>query len=167
MRKEEPMKTKNLRRGATLTEIMVVIAVVAIVAVLVVSFSTMVSSSRELAQAKLDALQDIRLAETIIENFIVDGANSGEITLDTKKTVLTNKNKDQIRFEGWSLIVDYAVTNKADIQLELDSVKEIKFDTHENGNDTIYYCTISYEVGGTPFEYTFCVNPYAGEEIGG
>ena len=154
MRKEEPMKTKNLRRGATLTEIMVVIAVVAIVAVLVVSFSTMVSSSRELAQAKLDALQDIRLAETIIENFIVDSANKGEV--DT----------DSIYFNGGYLVINRGEINNNTV-LQLESVTGIRFDILEKENDTIYYCTISYEVGGTPFEYTFCVNPYAGEEIGG
>ena len=77
------MKTKNLRRGATLTELMVVIAVIAIVAVMVVSFSAMVSGGREMAQAKLDALQDIRLAESVIENFIEDD-HSGIAVDETK-----------------------------------------------------------------------------------
>ena len=147
------MKTKNLRRGATLTEIMVVIAVVAIVAVLVVSFSTMVSSSRELAQAKLDALQDIRLAETIIENFIVDSANKGEV--DT----------NSISFIGGYLVINRGEGNNNTV-LQLESVTGITFAEHGT-NDKIYYCTISYEVGGTKFDYKFCVNPYAGENIGG
>ena len=57
------MKMKNKqRRGATVAELMVVIAVLAIAATMVVSFSAMTSGTTKLANAKLEALNDIRLA---------------------------------------------------------------------------------------------------------
>ncbi len=168
------MNTKNLRRGATLTELMVVIAVIAIVAVMVVSFSAMVSGGREMAQAKLDALQDIRLAESVIENFIEDGANS--LKLDNLneetgkfKTLTSGEEKvDTVKLNGNFLTVVYgSVEGKSPIVLELQSVTGIEFTEHGT-DDKIYYCTITYDIGGTNNEsYTFCVNPYAGEEIGG
>ena len=170
MRKEEPMKTKNLRRGATLTELMVVIAVIAIVVVMVVSFSAMVSGGREMAQAKLDALQDIRLAETIIESFIEDNANNPDKVIVVDQEVLSAKYKeneekvDTVKLNGNFLTVVYDPDEgKSSIVLELQSVTGIKFADHGT-DDKIYYCTITYNVGGTNNEsYTFCVNPYAGE----
>lgn len=161
------MKTKNLRRGATLTELMVVIAVIAIVAVMVVSFSAMVSGGREMAQAKLDALQDIRLAESVIENFIEE-YHSGIDVYETKLEYKEDENSeetDSISFMGGYLEV---IRDGNTSRITLETVSSVTFEKYEKGTDAIYYCKITYNVGGTkPESYTFCVNPYAGEEIGG
>ena len=167
MRKEEPMNTKNLRRGATLTELMVVIAVIAIVAVMVVSFSAMVSGGREMAQAKLDALQDIRLAESVIENFIEENANNGYIVSveDGGKHLFGSVGKLVFYEEINSLFIHYNDDSKQPLTIKLESVTGITFTEHGT-DDKIYYCTITYDIGGTNNErYTFCVNPYAGEKI--
>ena len=164
MRKEEPMKTKNLRRGATLTELMVVIAVIAIVAVMVVSFSAMVSGGREMAQAKLDALQDIRLAESVIENFIEE--NNGNITFEkneNEENIKVKCGEESISFMGGYLVV---IRDGNTSLITLETVDSVTFEKYEKGTDAIYYCTITYDIGGTnPERYTFCVNPYAGEKI--
>ena len=158
------MKTKNLRRGATLTELMVVIAVIAIVAVMVVSFSAMVSGGREMAQAKLDALQDIRLAESVIENFIEEN----NVSIQGNGTYLfATIGELEFDEEVSTLCIYYRGTTKEPLAIKLESVTGITFTEHGT-DDKIYYCTITYDIGGTNNEsYTFCVNPYAGEEIGG
>ena len=61
---------KNNRRGFTLAELTIVLAVLVIVSAMVVSFTAMVSNSRQLSTARLEALGDVRVAETLIENFI-------------------------------------------------------------------------------------------------
>ena len=43
----------------------------------------------------------------------------------------------------------------------------ITFDEYGDNTDKIYYCTIEYKVGNHVFDYTFCVNPYVGESVGG
>lgn len=160
------MKNKNnKRRGATITELLVVIAVIAIAAGMVATFSTMVSANRELSQARLDALQDIKLAETVIENFIEDNANNVDISDD--RTSLLNSSEDSLAFHGEvnTLYIHYKDTTKSPLTINLETVTGITFKEHsvEGNSDKIYYCTITYDIGGTPFDYTFCVNPYAGE----
>ena len=171
------MKNKNnKRRGATITELLVVIAVIAIAAGMVATFSTMVSANRELSQARLDALQDIKLAETVIENFIEDAENNKDENRDVAISYpkgdetdpvysLINGAGDILKFENGALNIypgKDSTTNPLTINLE--TVTEITFDVLGN-DDKIYYCTITYDIGGTPFDYTFCVNPYAGENI--
>ena len=156
------MKNKNnTRRGATITELLVVIAVIAIAAGMVATFSTMVSANRELSQARLDALQDIKLAETVIENFIEDNASSGLIVSESS----INHSGDRITFANGALNIYPAVGSDTNpLSINLETITEITFDVIGD-DDKIYYCTIIYDIGGTPFDYTFCVNPYAGENI--
>ena len=51
------MNRRN-RRGFTLTELVIVLAVLAIVSTMVISFTAMVTNSRQLSSARLDALGD-------------------------------------------------------------------------------------------------------------
>ena len=155
------MKNKNRgRRGMTVSELMVVLAVLTIVIVMVVSFSTMVGSTSKLAKAKLDALNDIKLAESVIENFIED--NSGQITILSEGKI-GNTAGENISFSNGYLIVSRTGGNGTTIEME--TVNSIKFSMNENASDTLYYCTITYAIGDSDFDYTFCVNPYAGEQI--
>ena len=171
------MKNKNRgRRGITVSELMVVLAVLTIVIVMVVSFSTMVGSTSKLAKAKLDALNDIRLAESVIEGFIEDTSNNGVIvTVPTEtmvSTTLSNQDGDSVWFDNQTGTLRIAYSDngknaeKSDVALDLEHVTDISFFRH-GSTDTIYYCTITYLIGDSKFSYTFCVNPYAGEKIGG
>ena len=149
------MDTRNTRRAFTLAELTVVMAVLAIVLVLVTSFTAMVSNSRELSAARLEALQDIRVAETIIENFI-EGNNGVSIENSTLKA-----GESKLAFDEEEKAL--CLNDKA--ILTLKRVESIKFEFAKYGSsddnaDKIYYCRINYTVGGHDYDYTFCV--YAG-----
>ena len=161
---------KNNKRGFTLAELTVVLAVLVIVSAMVVSFTVMVTNSRQLSSARLDALSDVRVAETLIEGFIEGNAHKIEIS-ETELTVkeeevitkkLTfNKNEEE---QGGTLTITGGET---DTTITLDRVTEITFDYYGEDTDKIYYCTVKYNVGNHNYDYTFCVNPYVGETIGG
>ena len=167
------MNNKNRgRRGATLAELAIVIAVIAIVAVMVTSFIVMIDGSRDISQMKLEAMQDIVLAESVIENFIIEGENNkvggvGIHKLSTDEVVYTiaNGQGHTIRFNpGTQMLI--VARGEETTSLTLETVENIEFFTHGSGNDVLYYCTITYNVGGdSDLDYTFCVNPYAGENI--
>lgn len=160
---------RNNRRGFTLTELSVVLAVLAIVSTMVVSFTVMVSNSRALSSARLDALGDVRVAETNIEHFIEE--NSGNIEVSEAKTELTVKvveGEEQVtktlsfkKTEG----EQGGTLTTPDSTLTLERVKSITFEYYGGDTDEIYYCTIHYEIGGKDYTYIFCVNPYVGESI--
>ncbi len=145
---------KNNRRGFTLAELTIVLAVLVIVSAMVVSFTAMVSNSRQLSTARLEALGDVRVAETLIENFI---EGNEDITVSDDKTTLTAGESTLLFDENGNLVVG----NGGSITLE--RVKSITFDYYGNNTDGIYYCTVVYTVGDKDFNYIFCVNPYVGE----
>ena len=152
------MNMRNNRRGFTLTELTIVLAVLAIVLTLLVSFTAMTNNSRRISEARLEALQDIRVAESIIENFI-EGKSS--ITINAEKNTLTDNENNTLTFNTESKTL--AVSGGANLTLE--RVKSITFDYNGGGTEGIFYCTINYNVGNHDYYYTFCVYSYAGVTI--
>lgn len=176
------MNNKNTnRKGFTLVELVIVLAVVVIAAGMVVTFSTMMHGAQGVSNARYEALQDVKVAESLIESFIEN--NAGKVKIQDggagqrgdvlyvgesfeKKTSFVFLSRDG---EGSALIYVASTQddNKTKPLISLQSINSVEFETVEftkNGTtDTLYYCTITYDVADTPFTYTFCVNPYEGE----
>lgn len=153
------------RKGATLAELVIVLAVVVIAAGMVVSFSSMMHGAQGISNARHEALQDVRVAEALIESFIENNANKGITVENDKLSYTEDENTYSAYFtnaNGGTLII----TSKDDDipVMFLETLDSITFDK-TGTNDTLYYCTITYSVADAPhsYTYTFCVNPYAGE----
>ena len=164
------MNVRSNRRGFTLVEMTVVMAVLAIVLAMVTSFTAMVTGSRELSAARLEALQDIRVAETIIESFI-EGNKITTIFKEYDKIVPSENaleaGEKKLTFDPRSKTL--ALDGGATLTLErVDSITFVNYgDNAEDINDgenagNMYYCTIHYTVGDHEYDYTFCVYSYAG-----
>ena len=164
----------NSRRGATLTELVVVLAVIVIASAMVVSFSSLIGGKSTISKAKLEAMQDVRIAESTIEGFIeghegIDWPNDQtQITELSYTTIIDDVNNktetDKLYFRYGKLVYN---KNGAITEIELESVQSITFEKTETLTDVIYFCTVTYKDPGhdDPATYTFCVNPYAGETI--
>ena len=159
------------RKGATLAELVIVLAVVVIAAGMVVSFSSMMHGAQGISNARHEALQDVRVAEALIESFIENNADKVEIEkggAGSKGDILYSFIKLGSDGDGNALIyVIQGEGENSDIKpvISLKSAKSISFVEEKGTNDTLYYCTITYSVADAPhsYTYTFCVNPYAGE----
>ena len=69
--------TIKSRKGVTLTELVVVLAVVVIAAGMVVTFSSMMHGAQGISNERYEALQDVRTAEALIEGFILNNTEEG------------------------------------------------------------------------------------------
>ena len=154
------------KRGFTLSELAIVLAVLAIVTTMVVSFNTLMHHRRAVSQAKLDVMNDIKLAEVLIENFLeeneIEGRNIKNGDADVADTKITASEKN-LEFSGHDLTVG---TSK----VTLEKVTDITFVFKtENTNGKIYFCTIDYTVPGkdSTDSYTFCVTSFGNETNGG
>ena len=143
-------RMKN-RRGFTITELAVVLAVLAIISTMVITFNSLVSNRRAASQARLDALNDIKIAETVIEDHI----EKNGITFDD------NGNPDDISYADHILKV-------GERTVSLERVTEVNVSSGGDA-DKIYYCTLEYTIPGQDATqtYTFCVYPYTGKTVGG
>lgn len=123
-------KRNTKKRAFTLAELAVVLAVIAIAATMVVTFTSLVSNRRAEAQARLDALNDIKVAEALIENYIEEKGDTN-ISFDAESGLNINGKEHK-----------------------LERVTDISFKVSEN---TLYYCTLKYKVAKSEETYTFCV----------
>jgi flagellar basal body-associated protein FliL len=138
-----------------------VLAVLVIVSAMVVSFTAMTSNSRRISEARLEALQDIRVAEAIVENFIEGNKITTVFEKDESGNTLV---KNKLEAGENSLVFNEAyktLTVSGGTKYTLERVKSITFDYYGDGAEKIYYCTITYMVGNQEYNYTFCVISYA------
>jgi len=144
-------RMKN-RRGFTITELAVVLAVLAIISTMVITFNSLVSNRRAASQARLDALNDIKIAEAVIEDHI----EKNGITFDD------NGNPNDISYADHILKV-------GERTVSLERVTEVNISSRGGDADKIYYCTLRYTIPGQDALqiYTFCVYPYVGKAVGG
>lgn len=90
--------TIKSRKGVTLTELVVVLAVVVIAAGMVVTFSSMMHGAQGISNERYEALQDVRTAEALIEGFILNNTEEGNfVEWDVSKS-----SDDAIRFYNYS-----------------------------------------------------------------
>ena len=132
-------KRNTKKRAFTLAELAVVLAVIAIAATMVVIFTSLVSNRRAEAQARLDALNDIKVAEALIENYIEEKGDT-DISFDAESGILTLGNDSDNR------------------EIVLERVTKINISGPKtNSGIMLYSCTVTYEVSEKQETYTFCV----------
>ena len=147
---------KNCKRGFTLAELSVVLAVIAIVSTVIISVTAMVTQRSKISRAHLDALQDIELIETFVESYIEGTENPDIASIKVEEDEGENKK---------ALFID------GEKKLALGTVVSVGVTTYlnENNADTLYVCKITYHIPyekeNTVHTYTFCVNPYVGETV--
>lgn len=140
------------KRGFTVAELCIVLAVISIVSTVVISFTAMVTQRSKISRAQLSALQDIELIETLVEAHIESVSN----TSDNQVTVFWN--------------IDDKKLTVGNNTYTFESVEKIT-DNHQQSDsgDVLYVYTIEYHIPyekkNTTHTYTFCVNPYVGETV--
>ncbi|MBE6983291.1 MAG: type II secretion system protein [Ruminococcaceae bacterium] len=155
------------RKGITLSEICIVLAVVSIVSLAVVSFAAMATGRGATGTDKLKVMQDIELLEAMVDNWFNTVYNSGEsAVIDTGETSVNNR---ALYFENGNLYIN---TDGKYQSYRFETVTKLEFEIMKNAenNDEIFFCTVTYAYRrgqNTPVDetYTFCINPRVGESI--
>lgn len=158
------MQRNNKKRGMTMAELCVAMAVISIVATMVVSFSVLISERSKSATSKQETITDINLIESIVEDWIKankdktiyfseDGNSWSDLTDKYVKYMKVSGNEDlNLSFTGHKTLI----LNGQEIPLS-DNIDAVTFSGVGN---KLYYCKIEYTVfdtGETEY-YTFCVN---------
>lgn len=168
---------KNNRKGVTLAEICIVLAVVAIVSLSVASFATMAGGRGTSAATKLDAMGDLEIVEAVVESWILEATKDPEnkiiVDQDSDIAVIDKDGKSlgSIMRSGHTLHISFPGENGAVIY-QLKTMKDIVFAAEQNEAETsaIYYCTVTYQyrngIVTKEQTYTFCIYPRVGEIVG-
>ena len=164
---------KRIRKGSTLAEICVVLAVVSIVSTVVLSFC-MMANRRSVASAnRLRIMEERKMIETIVETWCESMAAAGkDISLvpDSNSPLIADAGGDQNIIALSDGVLTATMSDGSDdIQFKCDAAKTMMFNVIPNGNDVLIVCTVEFNAIGAdiinPPEYVFVVNSRIGESI--
>jgi len=179
---------KIFKKGATIAEMIVALAVVAVVSTVVLTFATLVHTRSIIASAKLEALQDMTSVEAICESWLSDMLKKDAVidfTPDRYKFV--NGDSESNAYYGivatigdeeytiyWGSNALYAkFFGQSDTSVFVsDRISGIVFSSIKDPDDLILFVKVGYVLPmptDTDRTYnvikTFCVNPYVGDNI--
>lgn len=160
---------KKRKIGMSIAEICIVLAVISIAGLMVTSFTVMVGTRSSVGAARLETMEDLELAETILGGW-VDHMTGQDAVFAVDENGQLKAVKDT---------VDYAVTLQdglltapiptgAPYMVALKTVTAITVEAKFNGPDAIFFCTLTYtdpRGGDQPQTYTFCINSRVNETI--
>ena len=152
-------KTMRSRKGVTLAEIMVVLALVAIMITMVVSF-VMLITERTRANAQNDAMRrDVEIIRTGAERWL-DATAPTTLTADGGKVTA---GESSLVFQYGSL--RGTLPGGESVSMRTESVSSVSFEVMANGEDTLLFCYITCQDIETDETVTFtvCLNSHVGE----
>lgn len=164
---------RNRKKGITLTEICVVLAVLSIISVAVVSFAAMATGRSATGSDKLKFMQDIALLEATVDdwfNAVYTGNKSVKATADGSRSWLEEEGDAGVYFRCFSQNLTAVFPGGVTRNLQFEAITGVEFAVEGSDSDEIFFCTVTYvyrqgqnkEVEKT---YTFCVNPHVGESV--
>lgn len=159
------------RAGVSIAEMCIVLALLAIVGTLVVSFSAMVSARASAATTRLNAADDLKVSQVVLENWV-----DQMTALDAQFTVGETGLSATVGTETYtvSLLPDTLRAPLPDghtLTCPISAAETFRFDqmTRADGNPLIF-CTLTYTVkssngAGHTVEETFTVLSRVGETL--
>ncbi len=172
------------KKGTTLVEIAVVLAVISIISTIVISFSLMVGRRVRVSRAKLEAMQDVKVIETIAEGWInVMRENGATFTVENnmlKAEIPSNDDPFTLSYDSAAkTLMGTLPGDRVPMTYISERVTSIGFDISpisptENinpGASVLFFFHAEYSVpfmgdgSDKTFDYNFCVNPRVGHII--
>ena len=159
------VKTAKVRKGVTIAETMVALALVSIMITLVVSFVLSITRQTK-ANASNDAMRrDCILIESAAERWMnkLVGQSISNSTDNKTLTATVEGETYTIKFENNAIVG--TLPNEEDIKFYTESVTEITFELLENDSELLLICTVKckYQEGDKTEEFKICVNPHLGD----
>lgn len=173
------MNKNNKRlRGATLTELVVVLGVLAIISTIVISFLIMSNENVRTSSQKVDALNDIAVVENIMDNWLSSEMrylpSDSEYFFSEEEFVSKLFTSIKVNYFGYDNILKfedgvlYSYLNGSEVTYTPETITDIIMTIRKNDQgERMAMCDIRYELTLSDGEsqgymYSFVVYPYDG-----
>ena len=161
------------KRGFTLSELCIVLALVAVVATIVTSFCLVVHQRSVISSARLNIVNEVNVVETFVERWVDKMSEKGATFSIAEDGTLT-ATLDGVDYEATFSegVFNGAVpSGENGMTFSTTSIDSVVFEVESQNGDTIFFCTATAllpQVNGDAKEekYTFCVNSRIGESFG-
>lgn len=151
------------RRGATLAEIMVSLALVSIMIIMAVSFVMLVTKRTRANTANDLMRQDCLKIEAGVEGWLNALAKEG---ISAEEEGVLKAGEFELSFSYGALTG--TLPEGENINISTECVKTVLFEVMENGTEFLVFCRVECEntESGESVFHTFCINPRVGENGG-
>lgn len=152
------IRAANSRRGMTLAELMVAMGMVAIMIVMIVSFTMLMTGHTQMNGDRLAFQQDFAMVKAGVESWME--LNAGQTLLpEGVSDEITAGEDNTLKFENNAL-------RAGEQTYRTESITAVTFElvAPEGTTEYLLFCTVTGVED--EMEYTFCVNPRAGETAG-
>ena len=155
------------KKGMTIAEICIVLAVLSVVSLSIVSFAAMATGRGATSTDKLKVMQDIELLEVMVDNWfneVYRVEDKPETNGEDASSLITDD--ESLFWANGNLIVEFSDEDVRTYRFEM--ITELTFEKMSQGDDDIYFCKVTYTYRQNKDKigyYTFCVNPRVGESI--
>ena len=160
------MKFISNKKGMTIAELCVVLAVIAIVSTIVVSFSVLVHQKTAISNSKVDAVADIRVVENIIDGWIYRQEVLGH-NISVEGDVVKSSGGYELTFSDNKILG--TLPDEKNLWFNTSTIESIEYEIFDKETDVLVVCTINYYVSNgselVENSYIFCVNQYVGDII--
>lgn len=167
-------RSAEQRKGFTLSEICIALALVAIVSTIVTSFCLVMHRRSVISRARLDIVNELSIVETFVEKWVEEMSYMGATFQDNDGTLIAN-----IRVGGTDNyytatfsngVLNGTVPDGETMTYTTTRIASVAFDFETQNDDTIFFCTVNAllpQANGEEKveEYTFCINSRIGESF--
>ena len=163
------MKIKRAKKGVTLVELTIVLALVAIIGTAVVAFTVALSNRVKNSNAKTSLYNQTRLIEEYVKDWIDDCVkNQGEIVVESQRVTAT-KGEAQASISKTQNEFKVVKLDGNEKTIKLENGLTVNFNVIEKGNDQLFIIKINgvLTVGeATETDgYVIVYNPKVGDEV--
>lgn len=155
------MLQRAKKRGFTLMELSIVIALVAILGTVIISFSSLMSKRTAQNTERVGFMQEFNMVETAVESFIDKGVLGGGVVV-SDTTLSYNGEKQSVLSYSMADGMLKTVIDGVEDNLSLDYIIDIKFSSKTNSDKTLYYCSVTDNLENV---LTFIVYPRVGGTV--
>ena len=159
------------RKGATLSELCVVLAVIAVISSTVVSFCVMIHRRSYISSQRLAAMQELEQCENTAEAWIESLSSLGaEFDLDPESHLpVAIIGSDSYSFTFIDGLISGKAPDGLEFSLQTKMISSLSFSMQSKETDTLFVCSLEYVVpkgmSKETLDYSFCINPFVGDKL--
>ena len=154
------------KKGATLMELTVVLAVLSIITTMVVTFSIFLGERTKATVKSNDLMQEVVSIKAVVEKWVNDlSENDAIFSIENSTTIVaeTDGSKYYLTLNGNLLSAN--LFNNENLFCTINAFDTLAFNIQKNSGQTLFICRAFYSSENLVQYFSFTVNPFVGDVV--
>ncbi len=153
----------KMKKGFSIAELCIVLALVTIISLSVVSFSSLVSARSKMAAQRLNAIQELTLTESLLEDWTnALMSYDAEISANSSSLVAEKGEERYSAYKSGNKFIASLPDGKS-MSADVEYITKLEFEELTNAENEMFLCKATYLINEKEKEYIFCLKSHIGE----